>query len=320
MKNHKIFIKIMTIFLSACGSVGQFDVREQPSISKVENISSATGAKLLFKSGFEGDTRLGAYDFFGNGAWQSVSGKDHKSGFSWPLRLYGGTSRFQLIAGDNVSISSADELRSYMLNSIKSVTRSGKDTKALYSVVKKSINGQDQNWDSTQNVFQIWPGENQGDIFVRYRLKLQPDLLERMTVNNWAGRVVTDWKTAGDYRFLLSIYGDGGNRRLYWNMKLDNVANGGLTPEIFWEKNNTTVAVPVGKWFRLEMFVHRSSGTDGRIWVAVDGQRLFDRQGPNMGIKNLPWNRIMPFLNYSSGQQLPAYQWVDDLEIWNGQP
>jgi hypothetical protein len=28
----------------------------------------------------------------------------------------------------------------------------------------------------------------------------------------------------------------------------------------------------------------------------------------------------MPFLNYSSGQSLPAYQWVDDLELWDGFP
>ena len=52
----------------------------------------------------------------------------------------------------------------------------------------------------------------------------------------------------------------------------------------------------------------------------MDGATLFDRYGPNVGIHGLPWGRIMPFLNYSTGQQLPAEQWVDDLEIRNGLP
>jgi hypothetical protein len=28
----------------------------------------------------------------------------------------------------------------------------------------------------------------------------------------------------------------------------------------------------------------------------------------------------MPFLNYSTGQILPAYQWVDDIELWDRFP
>ena len=165
----------------------------------------------------------------------------------------------------------------------------------------------------------------QGDLYLSYWLKFQPDLLQRMTVNSWAGRVVTDWKTgnssnAGDYRVILSVYGDRAANRLYWNAKGDNVANGGLPEQIFWEQNNYAVPVPVGQWFRVEVFVHRSSGADGRVWMAVNGQTIVDRYGSNLGVNNLPWNRIFAFLNYSSGQSLSAYQWVDDLELWDGFP
>jgi len=76
----------------------------------------------------------------------------------------------------------------------------------------------------------------------------------------------------------------------------------------------------VGQWFRVEIFAHRSSGADGRVWMAVNGQTLVNRYGSNMGVNNLPWNRIFASLNYSSGQSLPAYQWLDDLEIWDGFP
>lgn len=171
------------------------------------------------------------------------------------------------------------------------------------------------------NVFHVLPGADpQGDLYVSYWLKLQPDLLERMTVNNWSTRVVTDWKTQGDYRIILSITGDGANKTLYWNLRGDNVANGGLPPEIFWNETNTTIPVPVGQWFRVEIFVHRSNAGDGRVWMAIGGQTLFDHHGPNMGINNLPWNRVMTFLNYSQAHPLPAYQWLDDLEIWDGFP
>jgi len=286
-------------------------------------------AQLLFKSGFEGDIALGAPRLFGNGAWQNITGTDSDTGFAWPPKIWGGTARFQLIAGKDAIVTEAT-LRDYMFNELQIATGPhGASTRALYSEVSKSIAldpdlglvDVGENFGTTQNVFVILPGASvQRDLYFSYWLKFQPDLLQRMTANNWAGRVVSDWKTAGDYRILFGVYGDGVNRRLYWHLQGDNVANGGLPQQVFWKQTNTTVPVPVGRWFRVEMFVHRSGGADGRVWVAVDGQKLFDRYGPNMGVNGLSWNRIMPFLNYSSGQQLSAYQWADDLEIWDGFP
>lgn len=285
-----------------------------------------TGAKLLFKSGFEGSTALGSLLMYGNGAWQDIGGADSETGFTWPPKLWGGNARMQLIAGDGIAVT-ASTLGNYMYSQLQTVTgRSGTSTRALYSSVNQSIGGALVNWNSTQNDFVIFPGASgQGDLYVSYWLKYQPDLLQKMTAGSWAGRVVTDWKTGsgtggGDYRIILSVFGDGAAKRLYWNLQGDNVANGGLPKQVFWTLTNTTTPVPVGRWFRVELFVHRSGGNDGRVWIAVDGQKLFDRYGPNLGVYGLAWNRIMPFLNYSSGQTLPAYQWVDDLEIWDGFP
>jgi len=297
---------------------------------RVTHAADATGQDqtgLLFNSGFEGPIALGIPVLFGNGAWQDITGLDSETGQLWPPVVWGGTGgRLQLIAGDSLTGSLLDELTlgSYTYNALETVTgRDGGSTRALYSHVQQSIGGASQNWDATQSNFQIHPGPNgQGDLYLSYWLRFQPDLLERMTVNNWAGRAVSDWKTGigtgggGDYRVLLSVFGDGANDRLYWNLKGDNVANGGLPQQVFWEQSNHSAPVPVGRWFRVEVFVHRGGGSDGRVWVAVDGQEIFDRYGPNMGVDNLPWNRIMPFINYSTGQLLPAYQWVDDLELW----
>jgi hypothetical protein len=279
-------------------------------------------ARLLFKSGFEGDIVLGAPVLEGRSAWQDISGADRETGHAWPPKLWGGHGRFQLIPGERERIKSPAELRDYMYNEIQTVAgRDGKPTRALYSAVLKSVHGKRKNYDATQNVFHLLPASGpQGDLYVAYWLKLQPDLLERMTEEKWAGRVISDWKTGGDYRILLSVFGDRRDQRLYWNLKGDNVANGGLPPRIFWELNNDSVPVPVDKWFRIEIFVHRSDDIDGRVWIAVDGHKLFDPYGPNLGILKLPWNRVMIFLNYSTGQALPAYQWVDDVEIWDGFP
>jgi hypothetical protein len=53
--------------------------------------------------------------------------------------------------------------------------------------------------------------------------------------------------------------------------------------------------------------------------MAVNGQVIADRRGPNMGINSKPVNRIM-MPNLYTGGLYPAYQWVDDVEIWNGFP
>lgn len=293
------------------------------------NAQRGPPARLLFKSGFEGAVMLGTPVFNGSGAWQDITGTDAETGFSWPPRIWGGgTSRLQLIAGAGEKVRGAASLSEYMYNEIQTVAgRDGRPTRALYSAVLKSTGGAIRNTDATQNVFHLLPGPfGQGDLYVRYWLKLQPDLLERMTTDEWAARVVSDWKTGlgsggspgADYRIVLSIFADRAGNRLYWHIRGDNVANGGLRPQIFWELTNTAQPVPVGEWFSVETFVHRSGDADGRAWVAINRRTLFDRHGPNLGVNGLPWNRIMIFLNYSTGQILPAYQWVDDVEIWDG--
>jgi hypothetical protein len=307
-------------------------------------------AELLFRSGFEGEVELGPLRPFGDGAWQEITGTDGESGFTWPPSIWDGTAALQLIAGME-SVHEPADLPARMSNDFEFVTGPGGNrTRALRQIVRVGTGGVDENWSTTQNDLVLMPGpEGQGDLYIAYSLKLQGDLLERLTVdpwnhgerrvistllprqveqaldNPWAARVLSDWKTgggneSGDYRILLSIHGDRDSRRVYWSLRGDNVANGGLPEQVFWEEINSTVRVPVGRWFRVEVFVHRSDGKDGRVLVAIDGTVLFDHYGPNFGIHRLPWSRIMPFLNYSTGQQLPAEQWVDDFEIWNGLP
>jgi hypothetical protein len=67
---------------------------------------------------------------------------------------------------------------------------------------------------------------------------------------------------------------------------------------------------------KFEVFWHRSTGPDGRVWMAVNGQVIVDMPGPNK--IRAPINRIAP--NLYTGTAFPVYQWMDDLEIWDGFP
>ena len=269
-------------------------------------------AKLLFSSGFEGATALN----LPANCWQTTVGADSTTGFTWPANIWGGSISFQLIPGQVISCASVGN---YMANRIVTVTgHAGNQTQALYSEITQRGDN------STQNVFLLQPASEQGDLYVAYWLKYQADLLAKMTPQTW--RSLFEWKTAGDYRvgIYVASWGDGcGGIKplgpLFWQIQADNNANGGLPFQSFWRVDNCAVAVPVDQWFKFEVFWHRSAGTDGRVWVAVNGQVLADHRGPNMGVNNAAINRIFTSLVYSDSPY-PIYQWTDDLEIWDGFP
>ncbi|MGH8707229.1 MAG: exosortase-associated protein EpsI, B-type [Burkholderiales bacterium] len=278
-------------------------------------------AKLLFSSGFEGATALGGpTDCYLTGCWQDISGTDSTTGFTWPPRIWGGGARFQLLPDGPVAPA---DIGKYMSAQIKTVRgRNGTPTRVLHSEITQKIPGA-----STQNVFVMRPAREEGDLYLSYWMRLQPDLAEKMNPQNW--RSIFAWKTAGDYRVTAYVasWEDGceGIKRkgaLFWDVRGDNDANGGFPPDgekiEFWKVQNCSIAVPVDTWFKFEVFWHRSSGADGRVWMAVNGQVIADRRGPNMGVNNARINRI--FIPTYTGADPHIHQWVDDLEIWDGFP
>jgi hypothetical protein len=272
----------------------------------------------LFSSGFEGLTALNAPSgFWGTGAWQDIVGLDTTTGFAWPINIWGGSViRLQMIVQAPVD---ATTLGNYMVNRIETVTgHRGNLTRALYSEIMQAGSG------TTQDGFYLLPASEQGDLYISFWVKLQPDLVQKMNPQTW--RELFEWKTSGDYRVKVEIlsWGDGcggvkPNGPVYWRLTGDNNANGGLPFQEFWHVDNCSLAVPAGAWFKFEVFWHRSSGADGRVWAAVNGQVIADHYGPNKGISNASINRIM-MPNLYSGSPYPIYQWVDDVEIWNGFP
>ncbi len=308
--------------------------------------STTNSATLLFKSGFGTGISLPApFSCGSTECYQQVSGTDASTGFTWPPNIWGGTNMWakggflQLIADTSITSST---ISNYVVNQLQTVTgHDGSSTTALY---QQTLGSAYQGNASRQAPYIITPDVTvaQGDLYVREWIKLEPNLTTELISGQFADgswgdwRVVSEWKTGGqamggttgcvpsaptyggDYRIISFIIMDNSGN-LFWRTQGDNNANGGLPFTTFWQVDNHTVPVPVGQWFKYEWFWHRSANSDGRAWAAVDGQVIADHYGPNMGAYNCPINRIVPFTVYTGGY-FPAYQWVDDLEIWNTFP
>lgn len=305
---------------------------------------SAGAQALLFKSGYEAGTTLNpprdCWSSDPNGCWQDLVGTDATTGSTWPPNIWGGTASFQMIADAPVPVT-PETIGAYMFNELRSETgHNGGATQALYSQITQSgcCGSAPQGGGAAQDPYVLFPTTESGDLYISYWLRLQPDLAVRMEagpqgLGGWHWRALSGWKTAGDYRVVALVRRDPwiSNGSLYWELIGDNEANGGLAYKEFWKVRNTTIPVPIGQWLKLEVFWHRSSGSDGRVWMAVNSQVIFDRFGRNMASSNpadpeygfpdspRPINRIFPSSVYSS-TSYPIYQWVDDLQIWSGFP
>ena len=273
----------------------------------VGSAAPSYAATILFKSSFEGSLLLSKPYDCGTSCWQDINGFDSVTGYGWAPQVWQGGGKLQLLADTPVT---PDTVNTYVFNEIQRVTGPhGQQTAVLYSEIRKRGGG------ATQIPYLLTPSTSalQGNLYVSYWIKLQPDLLERLGPNGW--RVLFEWKTNAQHRLVTYVYTDGSNKP-YWYLKTDDLS-GGAT-RTFWEIANHTAPVPVGEWFKFEFSWHRSAQGDGRAWQAINGQVVFDRFGPLLS-GNDPIDRIMLTQVYAGGT-LPLRQWVDDIEIWDGFP
>ncbi len=298
-----------------------------------------SSTKLLFKSGFDGGSLsvLPPVNCWGTGCWQDIAGLDSLSGFTWPGTIADGTSKIMHLTTPVTT--TAQTLGNYSISRVETTTGPrGTQSSALMQQISRNVNGTaPMGTAPAQNLLQFMPKRDPGDMYVSYWIKLQPDMVQKMT-NLPAGPGIagggtwraffalktggqTSWGEPadnGDYRIEAYVMTHN-NAQPYWVLLGDNNAGGGAPAVNTFRIENRNVPVPVGQWFKVEFFWHRSSGSDGRVWMAVNGKVIADRRGANMGAWSQPVNRIMAPLLYAGGT-MPIYQWVDELEIWNGFP
>ena len=255
---------------------------------------------LLFKSGFEkgvyleepnDDTPIGRY--------QLIKGTDSGTGFSWPINVLGANAGGLHFIDDNDFQALENKIQTV-------IGHTGDSTRALYNIERYDLG-------ITQCPYEILNiQEGTKDLYVKYWLKLdsaslfQPDM--------W--RALFEYKTKGyaentGFRLIAYIYTDNDGIP-YWHWQGDKDPQHSI-----WEIDNRAVPVPINKWFMTEFYWHWSEGDDGRALWKINGQVIGDHRGATTR-NSKPIDFII--LTQIYGDANPKYQWIDDIEIWDGIP
>jgi hypothetical protein len=251
-------------------------------------------ATQLFSTGFDSSVTLGTRQVNSNTeALQEIL----NAGTVW-----GGTPKIQMLSG-------AGNYDTVFSNALATTTgRDGQQTRALHLDVNS------RPADYTQSPLLFEPKSEPGDFYMSAWMRLPDNLWSLLGSGGWM-TTLPEWKSAGDFRVFSSINALS-NGKLAWNMKWDSNANGNVPLQTFWSETNTSVPVPTGEWFKVEFFTHRSN-SDGRTWMKVNGETVFDHTGDNIGVNNAPINRIFLGNPYANK---PVDVWIDDVQIWDGVP
>lgn len=272
--------------------------------------------EIIFKSGFEsGVSVIGPTEDPSRFLVHAFTGTDSETGYTWPADLPGGLNEqwnhfaYWVLTGKN--------LENFVETRIENVIGpDGNTTRALYQEVK--ADDPDDESRTTRNAYTIRAFEDPSELdelYVRYWLKLQPDLEQ-----NWR---------RGTWRIFMELWEQKNNSRITFSVDLDNSPTGKLfwrvtseskqCPSCSWELNWGEVSpeeVPLGEWFLLESYWKHTTDQDGIVWVKVNGKKILEHKGPNQ--ERAPIDRYNLFKVYTSEGFLnngPAYQWVDDVVI-----
>ncbi|PCI07880.1 hypothetical protein COB72_09450 [bacterium] len=262
----------------------------------------------LFKSGFEKGVTLEPPFTQGGGDWeQHIVGADIP-GYSWPMNIWGASGHLQVLVDSSLPV--FDYLENRIENTIG---HTGKPTRALHMLQYQKAEG----W--TQDPYIIYNENNEdlqedSDLYISYWMKYPADLKARLGPDGWFAFM--EWKTCcNEDRIAMYVYEDL-DESLYWYVQNDNETDDAPNHHIYWDEESRTVPVPVGQWFHVEVFLHRSTGNDGRFLWAIDGQTVVDHHGPNKHTH--PFNRFMPFTLYTNAEEIDI--WIDDIQIWDAIP
>ncbi len=287
---------LLLLALNACGGSG-----------------TQSEAKLLFKSGFEEGVYIDPVLVKYSEDYDFIRGRDQETGYSWPIDILGASeSALHRVADDN-----GTALRS----EIQTVTGyDGKPTRAIYNEETHRESGDTQ---LTYEILNITQGRS--DLYVRYRMKIDSNMLG--IPNKWRALFeykTKDYKDPGEggtgFRLIAFVYTDE-EGKASWHMQGDKDSDTPIwecdTLELNASCHNEYVPVITDDWFETEYYWHWSNGDDGRAIWKINGKVVADHSGPTTRNDN-PIDFILFTQLY--GNITPKYQWIDDIEIWDGVP
>src|SRR5690242_18250635 len=132
-------LRIATGPFSASGNAGSFRAVALVLVIGVGLLftSGSQAAAPFFWSGFESNTALATpSNCWSTGCWQSITGTDNSTAYTWPPSGLASGQLFQLLADNRTGTMDPTTIGNYMFNEILPVTgHKGTSTMTLYSQV-----------------------------------------------------------------------------------------------------------------------------------------------------------------------------------------
>ncbi|WP_419213954.1 hypothetical protein ACNR9Q_07325 [Maribacter sp. X9] len=261
--------------------------------------TSSNTAKLLFRSGFEGvGLSEPQYDY------QYIEGKDSETGYFWPPNILGSESSDEPSGIHNVNDDNGAAIDNY-LETVKGPK--GNETTALFQRVNYDVQ-------VTQAPYQINDiKENPKELYISYWMKTD----DTSVVGKDKWRAIWEYKTdkyatyKDGFRMIAFMATDI-NGNPYWMLQGDTSPQ---TP--LWQVRNTEIPLIMGEWFKVSYHIKWSNGTDGYAAMKINDKLIGEHFGVTTSNND---NLDFIMLTQVYGSNYPMYQWVDDIEIWNGVP
>ena len=293
---------------------------------------------LLLKSGFEDGVRI-------TDDLNAIAGAD-VPGYAWDKVPQWESSRFVYVIGRGRKV--ADFMESIIE---RQIGPQGRETRVLRLVNKAD----DPDHSSTsRNEFSFFapnPPNEYREGYVRYWMKLQPNLMELVPpAKSPPWYMILEWKepnantsksapecreccgaAAGgtnNYRINIGLQRKPGATAFEWVVR-------GERPQPCrveeWRHENATVKVPLGEWFLVEAYLKKHA-RDGRVYFAVNGQVVLDTaatkprgftgrtEHPDNPLPLRFWSPMKNYHGMEWNAQGPVSQWYDDFELWSSFP
>tara|TARA_R110002051_G_scaffold64139_2_gene116776 strand:- start:25459 stop:26031 length:573 start_codon:yes stop_codon:yes gene_type:complete len=183
----------------------------------------------------------------------------------------------------------------------------GKETTTLFQRVNYDVQ-------VTQTPYQINNiKKNPKELYMTYWMKTDAISLKGKDV--W--RAIWEYKTKNYASYkdgfrMIAFMATDIRGTPYWQFQ------GDIGPrQPVWRIENYDIPLITDAWFNVEYYLKWSDGEDGYAAMKVNGQLIGEHHGPTTS-KADPLDFIMITQVY--GNNYPMYQWVDDIEIWDGIP
>jgi hypothetical protein len=257
--------------------------------------ANQTPPKILFQSGFEG-----VHLSLPKDGYQYLTGTDTTTGFTWPISVLG--SNFSGIHRVN------DDKGKAIDNKIVSIENaSKKNTNALFQKVNYDVQ-------VTQTPLQINNiKENPKELYMSYWMKTDDTSLKGK--DKW--RAIWEYKTKNYASYkngfrMIAFMATDYEGKPYWMFQ------GDIGPQQpIWQKENYDLPLIMNEWFKVDFYIKWSPTSNGYAFMKINGKLIGEHYGPTThNADDLDF--IM--LTQVYGNSYPMYQWIDDIEIWNGIP